>query len=98
MTSSNGVFIAIDVVTWIGCILLGMGIGTLVGRLVGMILGWMVATSIDANIAGGGRLGKQMGKWLGMLAGVGIGGYSALSGTAFFLQDFGYLRFNHTLV
>ena len=93
MTFSNGIFMTIEVVTWIVCILLGMGVGTLVGRLVGTILGWMVATSMDANIAGGGRLGKQMGKWLGILAGIGLGSFWALSAVGFIrfiTQKFGY--------
>ena len=90
MTSSNGILIAIEVLIWVVCILLGMGIGTLVGRFVGMLLGWMVATSLDASIAGGGRLGKQMGKWLGTLAGVGLGSFGAFSVIAFIMQNFSH--------
>ena len=90
MTSSNGILTVITIGTWIVCILLGMGIGSIVGRFVGTILGWMVATTIDENIASGGRLGKRMGQLLDLLGGVGLGIFAALHAIVFITQNLGH--------
>ncbi len=83
MTVSPSVLNVINVVIWVVCILLGMGIGSLVCGLAGRLLGWMIAGTMDANILKGGRVGWQVGRLLGLILGIGLGIYGAFLAVAY---------------
>lgn len=83
MTLSATVLTIMNIVIWILCILLGMGIGSFVCGWIGRLLGWMIAGSLDASILKGGRLGSQIGKLSGVFLGLALGIFGAFQSIAF---------------
>lgn len=83
MTVSAPVLNIINIVIWILCILLGMGVGAFVCSWIGRLLGWMIAGSLDASILRGGRVGSQIGKLSGILLGIALGIFGAFQSVAF---------------
>ena len=57
MTLSPSILNVINVIIWVVCILLGIGIGSLVGGLVGRLFGWMIAMWSDPSAVDGGTAG-----------------------------------------